>query len=118
MSQGLLKRYVAAAIVGGLHYRGQCVAHVCAQMSFLCVTASYVQRHKKYQVTLAQLVEQNMTSDLTAFGPMAYRNSLKFMTRAHMQVSKNRGADRLLVFLFYQVVGHYDQVPAPTQILQ
>lgn len=38
--------YVSAAIVGDLHYRGQCVAHVCAQMSFLCVTTSYVQRHK------------------------------------------------------------------------
>lgn len=33
-------------------------------------------------------VEQNMTSDLAAVSLMAYRNSLKFMTRAHMQVSK------------------------------
>lgn len=42
----------AAAVLGGLHYRGQCAAHVCAQISFLCGTASNVQRHKKYQVTL------------------------------------------------------------------
>lgn len=63
-------------------------------------------------------VEQNMTSDLAAFSLMAYRNSLKFMTRALMQVSKNRGADCQLACLTNHVEGHYDQVPAPTQILQ
>lgn len=36
-----------------------------------------------------------------------------------MQVSKNWDADSQLVCLINQVQGHYyDQVPAPTQILQ
>lgn len=61
-------------------------------------------------------VEQNMTSDLTAFSLMAYKNSLKFMTRARIQLSKNRGADLRLVCLINQ--SHYDQVPALTQILR
>lgn len=34
-----------------------------------------------------------MTSDLAALNLMAYRNSLKFMTRAHVQVSTNWSAN-------------------------
>lgn len=47
-------------------------------------------------------VEENMTSDLTAFSLMAHGNGLKFMTRAKIQVSKLR----YLLRLFYSVLIH------------
>lgn len=103
MSQGLLycQEYAAAAIVGGLHYRGQCVAHVCAPMSFF-VWQPPISRGTKTTRWPSEPVEENMTSDLTAFSLMAHGNGLKFMTRAKIQVSKLR----YLLRLFYSVFIH------------
>ena len=50
-----------------------------------------------------------MTPDLTALSLMAYKNSLKFMTRTHMQVSTNTTANPQPVCFINQQEDHYTQ---------